>query len=55
MMEFKCDVLQYVGFIHLLADSDSIVRPHGKFSSYLNFLETLVRSLNFFIKEKKKV
>lgn len=55
MMEFKCNVLQYVGFIHLLAESDSIVKSHRKFSSYLNFLETFVRSLNFFIKEEKKV
>jgi len=31
MMQFKCNVLQYVGFIHLLADSDNIVRSHGKF------------------------
>lgn len=30
MMEFKCNVLHYVCFIHLLADSE-VVRPHGKF------------------------
>lgn len=30
-MEFKCNVLHYVGFIHLLAGSDEVVRPHGKF------------------------
>lgn len=31
MMEFKYNVFQYMGFIHLLADSDEAVRPHGKF------------------------